>query len=497
MHRRTLLCGLAAVPLFARLPAAYADQPGTPFDANTVRELAQNLASKPFQPQDTALPKGLADLSYDQYRAVRFDKAHALWRGTKLPWQAEFFHRGSIYKGRVDVNVVSAGRSTPVLYSPDQFSFGGATPPTNENLGFAGFRLHAALNKPSYFDEVCAFLGASYFRAVAKGLNYGLSARGLAIKTADPGGEEFPFFRTFWIEQPAPGPHAGPITVHALLDSQSAAAAFQFVITPGAETVFDTELTLYPRVDIDQVGVAPLTSMFLFAGNARNRVDDWRPAVHDSDGLLMLTGKGEALWRQLVNPQRLQVSSFSDKTPKGFGLQQRQRGFAAYEDLESRYDTRPCAWVEPVGDWGEGAVMLVEIPSDREVNDNMVAFWRPAAKLQKGVGYSYRYRLHWGAAPPVKTLAVFTSTMSGPGGNGVRVFALDVAPLPAGVTPKLDLTSNKGKLQNMLLAPNPATGGWRVGFEMLPGREGVVELHARLMAGDKPVTETWLYRWTS
>lgn len=260
-----------------------------------------------FQPQETGLPAFLANISYDQYRMLRFDKAHALWRGAKLPWQVEFFHRGSIYQGRVDVNEVADGLSRPVRYSPDQFSFGGVQRPTNEDLGFAGFRLHAPLNRPDYFDEVCAFLGASYFRAVAKGLGYGLSARGLAIKTADQGGEEFPYFRTFWIERPKPGPRPTPITVHALLDSQSASAAFRFVIAPGTDTVFDTAVTLFPRVDIDQAGIAPLTSMFLFDGNGRHRGEDWRPAVHDSDGLLMLTGHGETLWRPLANPSRLHL----------------------------------------------------------------------------------------------------------------------------------------------------------------------------------------------
>ena len=498
MHRRTLLKTAAALPVAGAPLVGRAQAPGTPFDANTVRGLAQGLASKPFQAQEVALPGYLDNLSYDQYRNLRFDKGHALWRDTKLPWQVEFFHRGSIYKGRVDVNEVVDGRSTPIRYSPDQFSFGSVQRPTNEDLGFAGFRLHAPMNKPDYFDEVAAFLGASYFRAVAKGLNYGLSARGLSIKTADPGGEEFPFFRTFWIERPAASPHPEPITIHALLDSQSATAAFRFTISPGEDTVFDTAVTLFPRVEIDQVGVAPLTSMYLFGPNERTRVDDWRPAVHDSDGLLMLTGRGETLWRQLHNPTRLQVSSFIDKAPKGFGLQQRERAFPAYEDLESRYDIRPCSWVEPAGDWGDGAVMLVEIPSDKEVNDNMVAFWRPKAKLQAGVGYNYGYKLHWSAAPPVKGLPTpFTSTMIGPGPDGSRYFVMDVAPLPSGGTPRLDVTSDKGELRNMISTPNSADGGWRISFELVPGRESAIELHGRLMAGDTPLTETWLYRWTT
>ncbi len=490
------MAALPAILAAGLVPAAA--EGGTPFSDSTVRDAAHDLAAKPFQAQETALPSYLDNLGYDQYRMLRFDKRRALWRDTKLPWQVEFFHRGSIYKGRVDVNEVVDGRTSPVRYSPEDFSFGSVQRPTNEDLGFAGFRLHAPMNRPDYFDEVCAFLGASYFRAVAKGLGYGLSARGLSIRTADPGGEEFPYFKTFWIERPKPGARPQPIVVHALLDSQSASAAFKFVITPGVQTVFDTSVTLFPRVDIDQVGVAPLTSMFLFDGNERNRVDDWRPAVHDSDGLLMLTGRGETLWRQLDNPARLQVSSFVDHSPKGFGLQQRKRSFTGYEDIESRYDNRPCAWVEPVGDWGEGAVMLVEIPSDKEVNDNIVAFWRPAAKLQAKLAYTYAYKLYWGAAPPLKGMPTpFTTTMSGPGTDGSRAFVLDVGPLKPGVTPRLDVTNDKGQLRDITATPLPADAGWRISFELVPGRETAVELHGRLMAGDTPLTETWLYRWTT
>ncbi|WP_158746754.1 glucan biosynthesis protein [Acidisphaera sp. L21] len=498
MQRRDLLAAAAALPaVLAARPSLAAPDTGTAFSAATVRDAARDLASRPFQAQETGLPGYLANIGYDQYRMLRFDKRHALWRDTKLPWQVEFFHRGSIYKGRIDVNEVVDGRSAPVRYNPEEFSFGSVQRPTNEDLGYAGFRLHAPLNRPDYFDEVAAFLGASYFRAVAKGLGYGLSARGLAIKTADPGGEEFPYFKTFWIERPKPGKVAQPITVYALLDSQSAAAAFKFVISPGVDTVFETTVTLFPRVDIDQAGIAPLTSMFLFDGNERNRVDDWRPAVHDSDGLLMLTGRGETLWRQLDNPTRLQVSSFMDKSPKGFGLQQRKRSFAGYEDIESRYENRPCAWIEPIGDWGEGSVMLVEIPSDKEVNDNIVAFWRPKSKLQAGVAYNYAYRLHWCAAPPVKGLPTpFTNTMVGPGPDGSRLVVLDLAPLKPGITPKLDVTNDKGQLRNLTSTEIPGVG-WRISFELVPGRETAIELHGRLMAGDTPLTETWLYRWTT
>jgi glucans biosynthesis protein len=428
---------------------------------------------------------------------LRFNKAQALWRGQHFPYQVEFNHRGFIYSGRVDVNLVVAGRSSPIPYRPDMFEFGSVRRPTNEDLGFAGFRLHAPINRPDYFDEVCSFLGASYFRAVAKGLGYGLSARGLAIKTADQGGEEFPYFKTFWIERPSPGTRPGPITIHALLDSPSATASFRFVITPGVETMFETHATVFPRVDITQIGIAPLTSMFFFDSNDRARINDWRPAVHDSDGLLMVTGHGEALWRALANPRALQVSSFSDKSPHGFGLMQRKRKFDDYQDLESHYEIRPSCWVEPVGYWGEGAVVLVEIPTNSETNDNIVAFWRPKQTLQAKILYNFAYRLHWAAGAPIKTPAPVTATMIGAGANNIRNFVLNFGDLKQELKPRLDVTSDKGKLLNMLLQPDPQQGGWRASFDLDPGRETVIELHARLMQGDTPLTETWLYRWTT
>jgi glucans biosynthesis protein len=498
LERRWLLRSAAALPvLVAARHAAVAEPTGTPFSPSTVHDFAQDLAGKPFQPQTTELPSFLSKLSYDQYRMLRFDKAHALWRGMRIPYQVEFNHRGFIYSGRVDVDEVVDGHAAPVPYRPDMFDFGSVQRPTNEDLGFAGFRLHAPINRPSYYDEVCSFLGASYFRAVAKGLGYGLSARGLAIKTADPSGEEFPYFKKFWIVRPAAGTKPGPITVYAVLDSPSATASFRFIITPGVDTVFDTQMTVFPRVDIAQIGIAPLTSMFFFDSNDRNRTDDWRPAVHDSDGLLMQTGRGETLWRALANPRTLQVSSFADRTPRGFGLMQRKRSFADYQDLESHYENRPSCWVEPVGDWGEGAVVLVEIPTDRETNDNIVAFWRPKPPLQAKVPYDFAYRLHWSGGAPLKAPAPFTATMVGLGDNGTRTFVLNIGGLKADVKPRLDVTSDKGKLLNPLMQPDPEQGGWRISFDLDPGRETTVELHGRLMQADTPLTETWMYRWTT
>ncbi len=400
MLRRAFLTASASLPLLAiadRATAADSAPKSSPFDGSTVRNLARQLSLQPYKAPDSTLPAPFKDLDFSTYQGIRFDPAKSLWAGQGRRFTAQFFHRGYIFHDRVDIFEVAEGKAAPIPYSPDLFTFEELQPSTGD-LGFAGFRIRYPLNNPNGQDEVCAFLGASYFRAVAKGQGYGLSARGLAIKTADSAGEEFPVFRSFWLERPAPG--SDIIVIHALLDSPSTTAAFRFTVRPGADTVFDTETATYPRVDIAQVGLAPLTSMYLFDANDRVRFDDWRAAVHDSTGLQIRTGHDETLWRPLTNPRDLQISSFEDAGPRGFGLAQRARAFIDFQDLESRFEKRPTAWVEPIGDWGRGVVQLVEIPSDREINDNIVAFWRPHDPLRAKGEYLLNYRLHWCWAPP-------------------------------------------------------------------------------------------------
>jgi glucans biosynthesis protein len=470
------------------------------FDAQAVRRLARDLAGKPYKNQPAPLPPELDKLDYDQYRAVRFLPERALWRGENLPFQVQFFHRGFIFKDRVEIYVVSNGQVEPVRYTPDLFSFGKTKPPApGTDLGFAGFRLHAKLNRPDYYDEVGIFLGASYFRAVAKGQVYGLSARGLSIRTADPKGEEFPAFRTFWIEKPAA--ETKSIVVHALLDSPSATAAFRFTIRPGDTTIYDTEMSLYPRADIAEAGIGSATSMFLFDANDRNDIDDFRPAVHDSDGLAMRNGRDEEIWRPLVNPHDLQVSAFGDLNPRGFGLMQRERDFFAFNDLEAHFEKRPSLWTEPIGDWGEGAVYLVEIPTKEEIHDNIVSFWRPKEPLKAKGEYTYTYRLHWGwDRPNPRHLATYAKTRVGAGPNGTRRFVLElVGGALLSVDPKsiqTTVTASKGAIENLVLQRNPETSGMRVSFILDPKGEQVVELRGLLKAGDRPLSETWLYRWT-
>lgn len=502
MHRRNALAAMAASALLlqAAVEEAGAQPAPRPFTEGTVRDMARDLATRPHRAPDGGLPRGFADLSYDDYRKLGFDRARALWRGDGPGFQVQLFHRGFLYAHKVELFEVVDRQSRPIAYDPAAFNLEGRPPP-GPDTGHAGFRITYPLNRPGVFDEICAFLGASYFRAVARDLTYGISARGLAIKTADPSGEEFPLFRAFWLERPIDG--ANSVVVHALLDSPSAAASFRFTIRPGENTIFDVQASIFPRAELSSVGIAPLTSMYFFAPNDRAGVDDYRGAVHDSDGLLVATSRGEQIWRPLHNPRDLQVSHFNEVNPRGFGLMQRRRGFTDYNDLEAHYEKRPSLWVEPIADWGPGSIQLIEIPTDGEIHDNIVAFWRPERPMRPGEEYSFVYRLHW--LPVVagnRDLAQFVDTRIGAAGPRGRLFVLEVAggkagQVPAGTLPTLDLRTSAGEVGNAVVQANPHTGGWRVHFHLLPGSARLAELRALLTLGDRPLSETWLYRWTA
>jgi periplasmic glucans biosynthesis protein len=401
--------------------------------------------------------------------------------------------------GAVTVSTVEDGMAQDVTATPAMFDMGPTLPRLGKvSLPLSGFRLRTQINSKKVWDEFLVFQGASYFRAVAQNLLYGLSARGLAINTAEPSGEEFPAFTHFWIERP--GPRARSIVIYALLESASTTGAYRFTVQPGVETVMDVQLTLFPRTDMHVVGIAPLTSMFLFDETNRGRLDDYRPEVHDSDGLQITSQAGEHVFRQLANPSKLQVSTFTAQPPRGFGLVQRSREQSDFQDFENLYERRPSAWVEPIGDWGAGAVELVEIPSGRESNDNIVAFWRPTQTLSPGHPAQFEYRLSWLADPDLpKGLGKVVATRSGASLDGKRrVFILDI--VGAGEKTdglRLDLGASKGKVVNAALMSNSALHGLRASFEIDPNDADLVELRLRVMRGDNPVTETWLYRWTS
>lgn len=473
-------------------PALAAD---AAFGDSTVRDIARDLAARAYQPPVDDLPKGL-ELGYDAYRDLRFSPARSIWRDQGLPFQLQMFHRGGMARDPVMLFEVAGGAARPIAYRPDLFTFGAVRPgPLGEDLGFAGFRVHSQIIIPGRFDEVIAFLGASYFRAVSTGTQYGLSARGLGVG-AGQDGEEFPAFRAFWIERPAVG--AQSLTIHALMDSPSVAGAYRFVVAPGEPTRVHVTLSLFPRVTLARAGIAPLTSMFLFGPGGAGRFGDFRPRVHDSEGLLIVNGQGERIWRPLSNPTVLQTSAFLDSAPQGFGLMQRERALTAYQDLEARYHDRPGAWVTPIEGFDEGDVRLSELPARTEAEDNIVACWRPARPLAAGVERRFAYRLDWGVDPaPADNLAKVGFWGVGLGGRDKALRAvIDFTPTALGAADvQPDVRAATGEVRNIVVQANPAVGGLRLSFEFDPAGTRASDLRAVLNAGGRHISEVWTHRW--
>lgn len=497
---REVLAGQLALAQDA--PASPPQPQSPPFSANTVKEFARKLSGSDYVQPVLELPDQFKKLSYDQYRDIRFKADQAIWHSDKLDTEIQLFPLGWLYDSPVDIWIVESGQAAKLVADKRFFTLGplvGAGP-DEAPFGFSGFRIHGPVNRADYLDEYVVFQGASYLRAVGRGENYGASARGLAINTARPGGEEFPFFRSFWIEKPTP--MFPGVTVHALLDSPSVTGAYKFVIQSGESTTMDVEVTLYPRKGITHLGLAPLTSMFLLGPGSARHMWDFRPSVHDSDGLAVLNGSGERLWRPLINHKTLQISAFVDKNPKGFGLSQRQRNFHAYEDLEARYERRPAIWVEPRGSWGEGVIELIEIPVDVEIHDNIVAFWKPSKALEAGNVYDYAYRLCWGETVPVawSGASVISTRLGAAKTAGSTLFVIDFAgPAVKDIRdlPVCDLSQSAGKTSNVVVQRNPEIPGVRVSFELNPDGAELVELRCALKSGDQWISESWLYRWTT
>lgn len=365
------------------------------FSLDDVSAKAKELAGQKYEAPRSNLPNEFREMKFADYQKIRFRNEKAEWADQNTPFKLSFYHQGMHFDTPVKINEVTADSVHEIKYDPTRFDFGDVKfdPKATEQLGYAGFRVLFPINKADKQDEIMTMLGASYFRVVGKDQVYGLSARGMAIDTALPSGEEFPRFTEFWIERPKPGDKH--LVIFALLDSPRATGAYRLILRPGTDTVVDVKSQMYLRDKVSKLGVAPLTSMFLFGANQPSKVLNYRRELHDSSGLSIHAGNGEWIWRPLNNPKHLSVSNFSVENPRGFGLLQRGRNFSHYEDLDDNYDKRPSAWIEPEGDWGKGSVDLVEIPTADETNDNIVAFWSPAELPEVGKPLDVAYRLHW------------------------------------------------------------------------------------------------------
>jgi glucans biosynthesis protein len=480
------------------------------FDFEDVVRRARELLSAPFDAAPPTLPDGLDKLEYDAWRDIRFKPERALLTGSASPFRLETFHLGFLYRRAVTVNTIRDGIATPIPYSQGLFDYGRTkiSKPLPVNTGFAGFRLHYPVNDPHVFDEVISFLGASYFRFLGRNQKYGLSARALC---ADVGtsNESFPFFREFWIEAPPAGGNRA--TIYALLDGETATGAFRFELTPGQESVLDVEATLFPRRPGVKFGLAPLTSMYLTGENDHRVHDGFRYELHDSDGLLIHSGSGEWIWRPLRNPANPRFSSFMDSNPQGYGLLQRDRTFESYQDLDLSYEFRPSYFIEPKGNWGDGRVELIELPTNDETNDNVVVSWAGAAPLEPEKPFSYAYRITAGLelprlSPNGRAVNTFETTARALGSAepiraGTQRFLVDFAggdleyyvADPAQV--ELVVTASNGQVVRATLTANAHIDGLRALFDVAAKPGQTADLRAFLRAGDRTLTETWTYPW--
>ncbi len=510
--------GLTAAPVSSADPEhlpAWRARPGGPTLDEFVVDLARRRADRPFVAPDTDAARAVADLTYGQQRAIRFRDERAIWRDDG-GFQLQFFHPKGSFRVPVAMHLVEADSSTVLAFDPDLFTMGfeveGQELALPASAGFAGFRVLAPMNDAERVDEVVSFLGASYFRLLGPRHVYGLSSRGLAVNVASPAGEEFPDFRAFWIVRPRAGDDT--LTFFGLLDGPSVTGAYRFDLTPGrpdgsSQTTLDVDARLFSRATISVLGVAPLTSMYLHGTFRRGGDDDVRPRVHDSEALSMESGRGEWIWRPLTNRGSLQVTTLRDRDPAGFGLVQRDRAFEAYLDLEAHYHRRPSEWVEPLGgDWGAGGVMLVEIPTPSEFNDNIVAFWAPDGGLPAGDERRFRYRLHtFDAHRSEQSVAHVVRTRIGwdalpgeaappPRTRRRVVVDFEGAPLRESsgtATIEAVVETSAGEVDDVRVLALPG-GGRRATFALRPEADRPADIRLYLR-GDTILSETWSYLW--
>ena len=477
------------------------------FGFDEVADRARQLAGQSWS-APPAIPDFLREIDYSRYQEIRFREERNLWRGTESPFQVMLTPAGRHFSHAVALHEIRDGEVTPIAFARDNFSY-----PSEEfakripaDLGYAGFRLTFPLQGPDINNQFLSFAGASYFRGVGRNDGFGLSARGIAVDTGLPSGEEFPAFTEFWLQKPEAG--AEQMVVYALLDGPSLTGAYRFTVRPGDSLQLDVQARLFFRSETGLLGYAPLTSMFYYGENTRRPDGEWRPQIHDSDGLLVVDGdSGEWLWRPLINPTSLRLSYLKANNPKGFGLIQRDRDFHDFEDLEARYERRPSAWVQPRGEWGQGSVVLVEIPTRSEVNDNIVAFWAPSEVPGAGDTVDLDYTLSFGppgisghpAGMAMKTFVGDGNRIGGGNQQGAYRILVDFAGGPlADTDPGADVVSHVSAaegtevLEHFVEYSEP-TGQWRLSMLVRPAPDQTLALRAYLSRGGSPLTETWTY----
>jgi glucans biosynthesis protein len=490
---RRLLLG---VVLFALgTAAAVADD----FDFAHVEKKAQELANAPYDGTPAPVPAFLTQLTPEQYAQIQ--DVNPLWSDSDSPFQVQFYLPGSYFPRPEKISVVENGQSRPIPFRLANFTFGDLHPDSlPQDLGYAGFRLLYPLNTPPNYNEFISFLGATYFRAVGKDAIYGTSARGIGIDTAQSSGEIFPYYSHIWLVKPAPG--SSEMTVYALMDSSVVTGAYRFVIHPGTDCVVDVESTIYLRKPVQVLELAPLTSMFWHGHGRGVRAGDWHPAQHDSSELVLADGNGEWISRPLDNPLQIQTTTYSMQQPQGFGLIQQPRDFSAYQGIDTQYQRRPSVWVSPVGDWGEGQVHLVELPTNNPDMDNIDVFWVPATQPQPGQPYHYAYQLRFfnsqhGLIPLAHPIATYLGyDTKDPEWQRVVVDFADgaLAKLPQSMAVRAHFSAADGaQVRDQQVQFSPDGHFWRLSAEVQTAANTPSNLRAYLTLDGQVMTDTWTF----
>lgn len=487
------------------------------FGFDDVARRAEELAQQGYRAPETTLPNELRELSHAQYAQIQYKRDRDVWSGGDAPFTLSFIHEGMHYDSAIQLNSIDQeGEVHSFAYNPDDFTYGDLNisddAKNSDGVGIAGFRINHALNDADRKDEVMVFLGASYFRAVGRGQVYGLSGRGLAVDTGLPSGEEFPRFSEMWIVEP--NPESQYLTIFALLDSPSVTGAYRFVLRPGEGTLVDVHSRLYLRRTVEKLGIAPLTSMYLYGPEQPYSTQHYIPAIHDSNGLLINDAQNGWTWRPLVNPARLMMNRQATPQLRGFGLMQRGHNFRDYQDLDARYDLRPSAWIEPLNEWGAGSVELIQIPTDNETNDNIVAMWLADETHEPGAPLAFDYRITFTANESRHLdpqLAWVEETRRSRGEvirdnlvrepDGTLAFVLDfigpsLSGIPSDATMSVEASvGDNGELANSRVVHNPAINGWRVFVNVKRNNDNQpLDIRAKLILDGKQMSETWYYR---
>ncbi len=519
MDRRTWLKLAASTAAMAAFPirAAAADDPAKPqpFPEAWLDGEVERRVRKDMEPFAKEVDEALAGLPYEQYGNITYKEDQALWHNQGPFWIEPQHTAGSYYANPIELFQLDGPNESPIPYSAQSFDFSKlAKPPaTPPKSGYAGFSALTEIDQRGYYKRFLSFLGGTNFSAAGRGQVPGVSARGLAINIGQPEGEDYPLFRKIWIERPKP--MDTQLVVYALLESKYAVGRFKFTVKPGFDTVIDTEAVIRTRRRLNNIGIAPIASRFFFGPGVPARRRDYRPRVHDSEALYIVNGAGEQIWRPLLNPERPQYSAFVDKTaPKGFGLIQKDRSFASYQDTVKLFERRPSIWIQPLeGEvWNEGAIDLFELPAPEEINENILCFWRPKAGLDPYRPYTFSYRMHWCWDPPLDNkLAPVVQTRVGETRSGEAVFIVDFdtrSCMDCSAGPLVpDVTASAGEIRKRDLAPAPAAAALPAGpipatgpiqrlrIEYSPSGSDPVDIRAQLTANGKPVSDAWIFRW--